>query len=156
MIPESSRSGTGPPDRAALYVVSLFFQDGRGLSPLGSGLSTFPEALGVMAGAQLRPVRRPDTGRTGQAGWAAHSGGETPLSHGGGEAEPGRRDLAESRRGLGLAEPGDHLRGQALGVLGRLEHRREKDQFRPGRGDLAQLADAVGGRARDGGGLDVR
>jgi EmrB/QacA subfamily drug resistance transporter len=37
----------------ALYVVSLFFQDGRGLSPLSSGLSTFPEALGVMAGAQL-------------------------------------------------------------------------------------------------------
>ncbi|MGO9083120.1 MAG: MDR family MFS transporter [Streptosporangiaceae bacterium] len=36
-----------------LYVVSLFYQDGRGLSALGSGLSTFPEALGVMAGAQL-------------------------------------------------------------------------------------------------------
>jgi EmrB/QacA subfamily drug resistance transporter len=36
-----------------LFVVSLFFQDGRGLSALGSGLSTFPEALGVMAGAQL-------------------------------------------------------------------------------------------------------
>jgi hypothetical protein len=36
-----------------LYVVSLFFQDGRGLSALGSGLSTFPEAIGVMAGAQL-------------------------------------------------------------------------------------------------------
>jgi EmrB/QacA subfamily drug resistance transporter len=36
-----------------LYVVSLFFQDGRGLSALGSGLSIFPEAVGVMAGAQL-------------------------------------------------------------------------------------------------------
>jgi EmrB/QacA subfamily drug resistance transporter len=36
-----------------LYVISLYFQDGRGLSPLGSGLSTFPEALGVMGGAQL-------------------------------------------------------------------------------------------------------
>jgi EmrB/QacA subfamily drug resistance transporter len=36
-----------------LYVVSLFFQVGRGLSALASGLSTFPEALGVMAGAQL-------------------------------------------------------------------------------------------------------
>ena len=36
-----------------LYVVSLFFQDGRGMSALASGLSTFPEALGVMAGAQL-------------------------------------------------------------------------------------------------------
>ncbi|HUZ22363.1 MAG TPA: MDR family MFS transporter [Streptosporangiaceae bacterium] len=36
-----------------LYVVSLFYQDGRGLSALGSGLSTFPEAIGVMAGAQL-------------------------------------------------------------------------------------------------------
>ena len=36
-----------------LYVVSLYFQDGRGLSALASGLNTFPEALGVMAGAQL-------------------------------------------------------------------------------------------------------
>src|SRR5690349_19427931 len=31
-----------------LYAISLYFQDGRGLSALGSGLSTFPEALGVM------------------------------------------------------------------------------------------------------------
>ena len=38
---------------ARLYVVSLFFQDGRGLSALIAGLSTFPEALGVMGGAQL-------------------------------------------------------------------------------------------------------
>jgi hypothetical protein len=37
----------------ALYTVSLYFQDGRGLSALNSGLSTFPEALGVMTGAQL-------------------------------------------------------------------------------------------------------
>jgi EmrB/QacA subfamily drug resistance transporter len=36
-----------------LYTVSLYFQDGRGLSALDSGLSTFPEALGVMAGSQL-------------------------------------------------------------------------------------------------------
>jgi MFS family permease len=36
-----------------LYVVSLFFQDARGLSALGAGLSTFPEAFGVMGGAQL-------------------------------------------------------------------------------------------------------
>jgi EmrB/QacA subfamily drug resistance transporter len=36
-----------------LYVVSLYFQNGRGLSPLAAGLSTFPEAIGVMAGAQL-------------------------------------------------------------------------------------------------------
>ncbi|MDE3085490.1 MAG: MFS transporter, partial [Acidobacteriota bacterium] len=36
-----------------LYLVALFFQDGLGLTALGSGLSTFPEALGVMAGAQL-------------------------------------------------------------------------------------------------------
>jgi EmrB/QacA subfamily drug resistance transporter len=36
-----------------LYVISLYYQDGRGLSPLQSGLSTFPEAVGVMAGAQL-------------------------------------------------------------------------------------------------------
>jgi EmrB/QacA subfamily drug resistance transporter len=37
----------------ALYAVSLYFQDGRGLSALGAGLSIFPEAFGVMAGAQL-------------------------------------------------------------------------------------------------------
>jgi EmrB/QacA subfamily drug resistance transporter len=36
-----------------LYAISLYYQDGRGLSALGSGLSTFPEALGVMGGAQL-------------------------------------------------------------------------------------------------------
>jgi MFS family permease len=36
-----------------LYTVSLYFQDGRGLSPLASGLSTFPEAVGVMTGSQL-------------------------------------------------------------------------------------------------------
>ncbi|MDT7727906.1 MAG: hypothetical protein QOI21_4482 [Actinomycetota bacterium] len=36
-----------------LYTVSLYFQDGRGLSPLESGLSTFPEAVGVMVGSQL-------------------------------------------------------------------------------------------------------
>ena len=36
-----------------LYAVSLYFQNGRGLSALAAGLSTFPEAFGVMAGAQL-------------------------------------------------------------------------------------------------------
>jgi MFS family permease len=36
-----------------LYTVSLYFQDGRGLSALDSGLSTFPEALGVLTGSQL-------------------------------------------------------------------------------------------------------
>jgi EmrB/QacA subfamily drug resistance transporter len=36
-----------------LYAISLYFQDGRGLSALNAGLSTAPEAFGVMAGAQL-------------------------------------------------------------------------------------------------------
>lgn len=36
-----------------LFVVPLYYQDGRGLSPLASGLSTFPEAIGVMIGAQV-------------------------------------------------------------------------------------------------------
>jgi len=36
-----------------LYAISLYFQDGRGLSALAAGLSIFPEAFGVMAGAQL-------------------------------------------------------------------------------------------------------
>lgn len=37
----------------SLYLVALFYQDGFGVSALQSGLSTFPEALGVMAGAQI-------------------------------------------------------------------------------------------------------
>ena len=36
-----------------LYLIPLYFQDARGLSALQSGLSTFPEAFGVMAGAQV-------------------------------------------------------------------------------------------------------
>src|SRR5438270_4591376 len=36
-----------------LFIVALFFQDGLGQSALGSGLSTFPEAVGVMIGAQV-------------------------------------------------------------------------------------------------------
>jgi EmrB/QacA subfamily drug resistance transporter len=36
-----------------LYLVALFYQDGLGLSALQSGLNTFPEALGVMAGGQV-------------------------------------------------------------------------------------------------------
>jgi EmrB/QacA subfamily drug resistance transporter len=36
-----------------LYTISLYFQDGRGLTPLVSGLSTFPEAIGVITGSQL-------------------------------------------------------------------------------------------------------
>jgi EmrB/QacA subfamily drug resistance transporter len=36
-----------------LYLVALFYQDGLGTSALQSGLSTFPEALGVMVGAQV-------------------------------------------------------------------------------------------------------
>jgi hypothetical protein len=30
-----------------LYAISLYYQDGRGLTALGSGLSTFPEAIGA-------------------------------------------------------------------------------------------------------------
>jgi EmrB/QacA subfamily drug resistance transporter len=37
----------------SLYLMALFLQDGLGLSALNAGLSTFPEALGVMAGAQI-------------------------------------------------------------------------------------------------------
>jgi MFS family permease len=36
-----------------LFLVALFFQDGLGLSALQSGLSTFPEAIGIMIGAQV-------------------------------------------------------------------------------------------------------
>ncbi len=37
----------------SLFVASLYFQDGRGLDALVAGLSIFPEAFGVMVGAQL-------------------------------------------------------------------------------------------------------
>jgi EmrB/QacA subfamily drug resistance transporter len=37
----------------ALFVIPLFFQLGLGLTALQSGLDTFPEAIGVMLGAQL-------------------------------------------------------------------------------------------------------
>jgi MFS family permease len=37
----------------SLYTMSLYFQDGRGLSPLAAGLSIWPEAFGVMTGSQL-------------------------------------------------------------------------------------------------------
>lgn len=40
-----------------VYMVALFYQDGLGLSALQSGLSTFPEALGVMFGAQVTAKR---------------------------------------------------------------------------------------------------
>jgi EmrB/QacA subfamily drug resistance transporter len=36
-----------------LYLLALFYQDVLGLSALQSGLNTFPEAVGVMIGAQL-------------------------------------------------------------------------------------------------------
>jgi EmrB/QacA subfamily drug resistance transporter len=36
-----------------LYVIALYYQDARGLTPLQSGLSTAPEAIGVLVGAQL-------------------------------------------------------------------------------------------------------
>jgi MFS family permease len=39
--------------QGTLYVVALFFQAGLGLTALNAGLSTFPEAIGVMIGAQI-------------------------------------------------------------------------------------------------------
>jgi EmrB/QacA subfamily drug resistance transporter len=36
-----------------IFAISLYYQDGRGLDPLMAGLSIFPEAVGVMVGAQF-------------------------------------------------------------------------------------------------------
>jgi EmrB/QacA subfamily drug resistance transporter len=36
-----------------IFAVTLYFQDGRGLSALNAGLSQFPTAIGMMAGSQL-------------------------------------------------------------------------------------------------------
>jgi MFS family permease len=38
---------------AAVYTMTLYLQDERGLSALRAGLNTFPQALGVLAGSQL-------------------------------------------------------------------------------------------------------
>jgi len=46
----------------SLFLVALFYQDGFGVSPLQSGLSTFPEAIGVMAGAQVASRLYPHIG----------------------------------------------------------------------------------------------
>jgi EmrB/QacA subfamily drug resistance transporter len=45
-----------------LYLVALFYQDGLGLTALGSGLSTFPEAVGVMVGSQISTRLYPTIG----------------------------------------------------------------------------------------------
>jgi EmrB/QacA subfamily drug resistance transporter len=45
-----------------LYVVALFFQAGLGLTALNAGLSTFPEAVGVMIGAQISTRLYPHIG----------------------------------------------------------------------------------------------
>jgi EmrB/QacA subfamily drug resistance transporter len=45
-----------------LYIVPLYFQEGLGVSPLVSGLSTFPEAIGVMLGAQISTRTYPRVG----------------------------------------------------------------------------------------------
>ncbi|MBT0771607.1 multidrug efflux MFS transporter [Kineosporia sp. J2-2] len=63
-----------------LYAISLYFQDGRGLTPLAAGLAVFPEAIGVMCGSQLASrfvfprlgARRTiSLGLTGAAFWMA-------------------------------------------------------------------------------------
>ena len=46
----------------SLFLVALFYQDGFGVSPLQSGLSTFPEAIGVMSGAQVASRLYPHIG----------------------------------------------------------------------------------------------
>ncbi len=46
-----------------------------------------------------------------------------------------------------LEELGDYFGGEAFGVLGLVEERREEERFRARSGNLAKLPDAVGGRA---------
>jgi EmrB/QacA subfamily drug resistance transporter len=46
----------------SLFLVALFYQDGFGVSPLQSGLSTFPEAIAVMSGAQVASRLYPHLG----------------------------------------------------------------------------------------------
>jgi MFS family permease len=71
----------------SLYLIALFLQDGLGLSPLNAGLSTFPEALGIMLGAQiasrLYPMIGPRRMLTGGAvGLAVATGLMTTIGFG--------------------------------------------------------------------------
>jgi WS/DGAT/MGAT family acyltransferase len=68
----------------------------------------------------------------------------------------GARDELRSLAAGRLSKLRDDLRGQPLGVLGLLEHRGEQDQLRARLGHLAQLGDAVGGRAGHSGRRYVR
>jgi MFS family permease len=45
-----------------LFLVPLYLQEGRGVSPLASGLATFPEAIGVLASTQVVARVYPDIG----------------------------------------------------------------------------------------------
>jgi len=45
-----------------LFLAALFYQDGFGVSALQSGLSTFPEAIGIMVGAQIAARIYPSIG----------------------------------------------------------------------------------------------
>jgi EmrB/QacA subfamily drug resistance transporter len=46
----------------SLFLVALFYQDGFGVSALQSGLSTFPEAIGIVVGAQIAARLYPHIG----------------------------------------------------------------------------------------------
>jgi EmrB/QacA subfamily drug resistance transporter len=71
-----------------VYAVPIFYQSGRGYSALVSGLSTFPEALGVMVGSRLvvrfayRRLGPRVLMTAGLAGVAAFAGAWASLAHG--------------------------------------------------------------------------
>ena len=107
-----------------LYAISLYYQDGRGLSALGSGLSTFPEAFGVMAGAQLAsrwlyprlgPRRHIAIGLIGTAildrAARAARAGDQPVVGAAADAHPGAVDGPGVRAGPGGGLRDDHAGG---------------------------------------------
>ena len=110
-----------------LFAISLYYQDGRGLNALGSGLSTFPEALGVMAGAQLAsrllyprlgPRRHITIGLVGVGGVDRPAGPDgsahQPVVGAAAHAHPGAVHGAGVRPG-----PGRVVRHHHPGVTGR-------------------------------------
>ena len=128
-----------------LYLIPLYFQDARGLSALQSGLSTFPEAFGVMIGAQfasrfiyprIGPRRHITGGLLGLAALHAPADpdhrDDQPLAHPRSHVRAGLDDGAGdgAEPGGGLRHDHARLHGSRLDLLQHHAPGRERDRRR--------------------------